>query len=383
MKKIIKSLSFILLVCFVFISIPINAKALTTNDEMLNFAKEQIILLSDSLEESNWDDSSEIYNVITLYDLDDNVNGYIYEIRTNGSDAGFIQIDISTGEKVVSSFSLEGNHALNSMIEQSEKIENYNLKDISKIIHLGGYNYFVESKDAKQKDGNLLDLSTDEKITESLDKLRDEYNEQIELRKNYNINKLNNDTREAVKKYVPNATNSILVEMNDFNGLSVSVPPYVTWVARDGHCSPTVGTNIIKYWAKRRGVSNLYYSSDSWVFRSLVVNMKTYINNSTTTEEMYNGLWNYGASTRGVTPTGGDIKNRPSYAACKTTIDSGVPFILNLSRYQSGGGHSVATFGYYEYGSNYLIINNGWNKVWTFELYNNLAIDNYVYSRWN
>lgn len=384
MKKSIKFLSFILIACFIFISIPVNAKALTVNDETLNFAKQQITLLSDSLEESNWNESSEIYNVIPLYDLDDNINGYIYEIRTNGNEAGFIQVDVSTGEKVVSSFAFEGKHALNSMIKQSEEISSDKLKETNKFIHLGGYSYLIESKDTKDNDGKLLDLSTDKKVIESLDVLKEGYSKQKNMKKNSDSSKLKISTMSAeVKKYVPNATNSILVEMNDFVGLTVNVPPYVTWTAYDGHCSPTAGTNIIKYWAQRRGVSNLYYSSDSWVFRSLVVNMKTYINNGTSAANMYNGLWNFGASTRGVTPTGGDLVNSPSYAACKATIDSGVPFILNLSSYKGGGAHSVATFGYYENDSNYVIINNGWNKVWTFEAYNNLAVDSYVYSRWN
>ncbi|MGG7059269.1 hypothetical protein ACQPUY_08220 [Clostridium nigeriense] len=185
MKKSIKYLIFILLACFIFILNPFNKKTVTMNDERLDFVKEQITLLSDSLEESNWNDSSEIYNVIHLYDLDDNINGYIYEIRTNDRDTGFIQIDISTGDNVVSSFSFDGNHAINSMISQSEKISNHNLEKTDKIIHIGGYNYLIESKDTKQNVRNLFDLSTGGKVTESLDILKNKYNEQIDKQEIY------------------------------------------------------------------------------------------------------------------------------------------------------------------------------------------------------
>lgn len=180
MKKSIKYLILVLIVCFIFILNPFNKKAITMNDERLNFVKEQITLLSDSLEESNWDSSSEIYNVITLYDLEDNINGYIYEIRTNGIDTGFIQLDISTGDNVVSSFSFDGNHAINTMISQSEKNLNYSLEEIDKVIYIGGYNYLIEIKDTKENDRILFDLSTGEKVTESLDILRNKYSEQIE-----------------------------------------------------------------------------------------------------------------------------------------------------------------------------------------------------------
>ncbi|MGG7143184.1 hypothetical protein ACQPVP_06920 [Clostridium nigeriense] len=181
MKKNIKYLIFILLACCIFILSPFNKKAATMNDERLNFVNEQITLLSDSLEESSWDSSSEIYNVIPLYDLDDNINGYIYEIRTNGKGTGFIQIDISTGDNVVSSFSFDGNHAINSMISQNEKISNQNLEEIDKIIHIGGYNYLFETKDGKQNSRNLFDLRTGEKVTESLETIKNKYTEEIEI----------------------------------------------------------------------------------------------------------------------------------------------------------------------------------------------------------
>lgn len=182
MKKSIKWLIFILLAVFIFILNPFSEKAETMNDERINFVKEQITLLSDSLEESNWNDSSEIYNVIPLYDLDNNVNGYICEIRTNNKDTGFIQLDISTGDNIVSSFSFDGNHAINSMISQSKKVSNYNL---NKIIHMKGYNYFVESKDAENDSTNLFDLRIGEKVKEPLDILRNEFNEQMDGRETY------------------------------------------------------------------------------------------------------------------------------------------------------------------------------------------------------
>ncbi|GAA0108511.1 C39 family peptidase [Clostridium tertium] len=387
MKKNIKSLSFILLACFIFISIPFNAKASNVSDETLNFVKEQITSLSDSLEESNWNDSSEIYNVIPLYDLDDIINGYIYEIRTNGDDAGFIQVDISTGENIVSSFAFEGTHAVNKMLEKyQEQTRNIN---INKIVYLGGYSYFIKNNEtsiAKSVSGslNLFDLNSSKYVSEDITNLKSNYNEKVNLKKksarNYSLADDGISTLSTVvKKYVPNANYDILVEMDDFAGKKIK-----DWTITN-HCSPTAGLNIVKYWALKRGVSQLYYSGDSWMFNSLAVNMKTNINNGTIRDDIYTGLWNYGANTRGVTPSGGDkITSGVTYDKAKTILDSGVPFIVSVDNYGGTiGGHSVACFGYYENVSNYLIINNGWNKSWTFESFNNLNIDRYTYSRWN
>ncbi|MDU3524245.1 hypothetical protein [Clostridium sp.] len=40
------------------------------------------------------------------------------------------------------------------------------------------------------------------------------------------------------------ATDSILVEMERFNGATVSVQQYVIWIDYDGHCLHIDGTNI-------------------------------------------------------------------------------------------------------------------------------------------
>lgn len=398
MKKIIKSLSFILLACFIFVSIPFNAKALNMTDETLNFAKKQIILLSDSLEESNWNDSSEIYNIITLYDLDDNINGYIYEIRTNGSDSGFIQVDISTGENVVSSFAYRGIHSVNKMLSKYK--EHTGNVDINKIIYLGGYHYFIKNnnnnfKKSSNKDIELYALNSSEYISSDLTTLRNKYKEDILKKKSYNEDTLikkshvgnivpTGEISYTVQKYVLNAQYDILVEMNDFAGKQI-----LGWTITN-HCSPTAGTNLIKYWTFKRGVTNLYVNSDWWVFSSLVQNMKTHINNGTLRDDIYTGLWNYGVNTRGIQPSGADkIITNSTYSKAKSIIDANVPFIVSLNSYGGiNGGHSVSCFGYYELidGTskiNYLIINNGWNKDWTFEKYNNLNIDRYTYVRWD
>ncbi|GAA0122856.1 MAG: C39 family peptidase [Clostridium argentinense] len=262
----------------------------------------------------------------------------------------------------------------------SSKINQIN----NKIYDMGNYDYLVKERNTtlNESDTELYNLRTGEKV-KSLSELKKQYNGLLQTKKNNFKNELNQKNYRAtatgtVKQYVTNANYDILVDMYDFIGLNIG-----SWAVWD-HCGPTAGTNIIKYWAKKRGVSQLYYSDDTWVFKSLCVNMKTNITGGTTVKNIYDGLWNYGKNTRGVTPRSGEQLIAPDYSKAKSLINKNFPFIMSLSNYPNlGDNHAVTCFGYYENnGTNYLIINNSYNKTWTFQSYNSLDILAYSYAEW-
>lgn len=209
--------------------------------------------------------------------------------------------------------------------------------------------------------------------------MKKKYNQVLTSKNNYAKADIisRSKSNSTIRKYVPNANRNILVEMNDFEGKSIN-----SWTVTN-HCAPTAGTNIIKYWSKCRGVNKLYHNSDWWIFSSLCVHMKTNEHNATYKHDIYNGLYQYGTNI-GVKPTGADQIFGHNYSQCRQIINSGVPFILVLNSYKTGGGHAVSCFGYYESnGKKYLIINNGWDKCWRFEEANQLNISFLAYSRWN
>lgn len=86
-----------------------------------------------------------------------------------------------------------------------------------------------------------------------------------------------------------------------------------------------------------------------------------------------------------MTLSGGDLLYTTNYLKAKSIIQADVPFIIGVNDYRgTSGGHAISCFGYYEDGTNsYVIVNNGWNKNWTFESYNNLNVLCFFYSRWN
>ena len=77
------------------------------------------IIISD-VPECTWTENTVCANTFPLYDIDLNVNGYVFEFETNGSPSGFIQIDLSTGEARLDSYCFSGVHTSNIM-KQGQK----------------------------------------------------------------------------------------------------------------------------------------------------------------------------------------------------------------------------------------------------------------------
>jgi ElaB/YqjD/DUF883 family membrane-anchored ribosome-binding protein len=378
MKNIFKIITSL----FIILTISTNisyASNFTESNNYDNFIIEFIEETKGNFDECTWNDGFNIDNIIELYGLDENINGYIYEISSNENKAGFVEINVITGQPIVAGFAFNDEHAVNKMLDSS-KINQID----DKIYDMGNYNYLVKERNtALNESDTLYNLRTGEKV-ESLTELKKQYNELLQTMKNNLENEFSQTNYRAaatateVKKYVTNANYDILVETKDFSGLYIG-----SWKVNN-HCGPTAATNIVKYWAKKRGVSNLYYSDDVWVFKSLCVNMKTNINNTTTIDNAYDGLWSYAQNTRGVTPRSGDIDIYPDYSKTKSLIDKNFPFMLGLKDYDgTTGGHIVACFGYYENnGINQLIINDGWSKTWVFRPFNSLNIIFYSYAEW-
>lgn len=382
MNDLFKKLFYFLSLFLAFNFTTVHADVLSSNNPE-DIAKNKIKQISIDIEECPWNENSVIKNKIPLYDLNGNVNSYIYEIATNEIGQGFIQVDLLTTPYVVSRFSFSGEHILNSMIKEFEtsntNIESYKL---DKVIYLGGYTYLV--KDDKI---SYYDLNSITKLTQTKNELELMYDIYISQLKN--IQSQEEQTIQPlaypVTKYVTGADWKFLVEMDDFKD------KYINGVKVDNHCSATAATNIVKYWAQKRNQPKLYNESDWWVFSSLYVNMKTnenIWNEGTWLRQAYDGLIKYSENTRGVATSGGQYILAATWAKAHQLINSDVPFVLGTKNYNGlEGFHSVAVFGYYYTGpytsNNYLIINNGHNKTWTFEHYDSLSTLDMWYARWD
>ena len=101
-------------------------------------------------------------------------NSYIYNLVTNGKDTGYIQIDVLDGVYSVHSYSFDGTNEVFHMLQQ---IGQTNTPGVLSADTFGKVYYLGQSAYAIEKDGQLLDLYTDEAITVDRKDLKKGYNE--------------------------------------------------------------------------------------------------------------------------------------------------------------------------------------------------------------
>ena len=102
-----------------------------------------------TMEDSKWNDDTEISDTVTMYDTDGQVSAYSFELETNGKDAGYI---------VVSAYG----DVESKILEFSDTAEPvYDALDLAKedtVVYTGGLNYFkkVDAGRLISVDGNVV-----------------------------------------------------------------------------------------------------------------------------------------------------------------------------------------------------------------------------------
>jgi len=402
MKKTIQSiikmvLIFALCVQLMLSSTALSISSVTPVDPGRSYAMQMVQMVDSDDIDCPWNDTTLISSMLPLYDHNGVVNGYIYNLSTDGQDTGYIQLFYKDDVYSLLGFAYEGRHYIENMIRAyTQKATSRHDLQETKIVYAGGMDYFL-----KQSSGVYYDLSNQAEIpADQMTEIQDNYaqlankivTKEVQLQRQ-NATRSTADT--GVKRYVTGTNNLDIVATSDFAGCTIG-NHVVT-----GHCAPTAATTIVKYWANRRGVTNLYYNSDWWVFSSLYVNMNTNnINqipgsnhNGTWYYDILPGLRNYSVQTRGVSISGwdwwGDITSETvTFEKAQAYINADIPFIGLQTRTSAQSnavvGHAIVCFGYYTVdGRQQLIVANGDDKSWHFLDFDSLDLFYYQYVRWD
>ena len=244
-----------------------------------------------------WAKNTNIDSITTLYDLDDNVNGYIYDLKTGGKATGYIQVDCSLGDPYISSFSFDGQSNLNAM-PKADKLAKETTAN-SKIYYLDGFEY---GRKVKQGNGDAyFSLTNDSVAADSIAAIDNQYKKSQEQKKADKA--AEKAAKDAAKASTPTATNMSLripsvhlgaAPLQNASGTvtvtpMASAPPsggtgygtstYVTGATTAKLTSynastadyisvsaPVACVNIMKYWSLVRGYSKLYCTSDAWMY---------------------------------------------------------------------------------------------------------------------
>lgn len=347
-----------------------------------DFAKQQIAQISSKPYNDIWTENTEIKSEFVLYDLEGFPNSYIYNLTTEGKNTGYIQIDVLDDLYTVHSYSFDGTnevfHMLRNISQTNQNSLSYNTEQI---YYLGSSFYAIKNG---QK---FVDLYSGNEINLNSEKLTEFYDDFVAMKKSQRATLQANSSLISVENY----NNFSLVEMDDFSGKTI-VGAQSSLV--DDHCTPTAGTNVVKYYALCRGKSALYDGSDWNTFKALYLAMDTNgVNSSSgligtywdiTYSDGYAGLLDY-INSKG-TPASDTYRyalgglTGINFNSIKEQIDKDHPVIMGVKSFPNAaepdGYHSVVAFGY---DSNNVMLTNGWDKSYHYYNYSSLAVHEYYY----
>ncbi|HFJ9280769.1 TPA: S-layer homology domain-containing protein [Bacillus cereus] len=244
----------------------------------------------------------------TLYDLEGQITGYLFQVQKNNEDLGYIIADSKNN----------GSPILESTREGSNPYKNI---DEGKAIYTGPLHHLKKEKD------KVINIHTSQAIG-------------INQAKSIQIDK------DKEKQHQPHTYNAPQMELNsqepDYKEHNISNVPDYTWYHG---CSPTAIANLVAYWGQH-GYDNLFRSNETsnQLIDNLGAAMGTDSAGSTIESRMKPGLEQYFQS-RGYNPVIG-YDEKPTYEKYIKEIDSDRPIIINTLEEPYYGNHTMTGIGY-------------------------------------
>ncbi|WPC44775.1 C39 family peptidase [Clostridium sp. JS66] len=313
-------------------------------------------------------------------------------LKQDNTAKGHILVDANANTSGVAEFSYDESFYLDKIIDKNFK----NNKQFNKLdknyYFISTYNILVKNIESNKE--VFYNAISKQKINDNKATLKAEYKKvKQNIGDKNSINILN-------KMKSTNVENSNLISISSENSMQsmnaiyskADVPNcdnatfYTTGqFPGGGNCSPTAGTNIIMYWYKQRGITNLVspdnrlaydYGTALAVFVNLYADMKTSYSDGTNPDNFYNGLLQY-AQSAGCPAIGSDyLRNSVPLQSIESNISNGNPVGINIYNNPTYSNHSVVVFGY-ENNS------DGWTSSHqTWVVYSYLNPREMCYARW-
>lgn len=269
---------FFVFVCLLFLTLSINVYAKDDVKSIDSFIDKVINEWVESKDDiCTWNENTDIDLVIPLYNTDDVINGYIYNLKTDNKKTGYIQVRCIGGNYQVVNLGFEGENYLESWMYQNNL--SMDVLEYSKVYYLGNFAYFV--KDERKQ--ILLDLENKTEFdawTDSMKKFEERFTE------------IFSQKSENRGIYSTAGTTVKVSNLSSASGYFRTTGYYSSYT---NHCSPTAGTNLMLYWNKAKGYTSLE-STQTTFFTSLYSRMGTSTTSGTLWSNIAPGLRSYANS---------------------------------------------------------------------------------------
>lgn len=320
--------------------------------------------------ENKWSDDTKISKTYPLYDSEEKLCAYAFELKDSGEDAGYVVVGANEEYSPIIEYATSG------------KFYDGELKESEYLLYDGTLGYYKTSEtsdvvsDIRDKGHTCKKIKTRksrEKHTEEWQNI----SEQLILDSSSNPP----TSGDAITN--PGAYESGYVAVNHGEARNYNLVTYFSTLDFPGysnHCTPTAATNLLLYWNERKTQKvNLMKGSWSNTFSMLYNYFGTAQNNGTYFGDVKPGLDRYfdeiGVATDIVSYWDEESTN---WESMKYRLDFGEPFLYSMCNqyyYTKQGRHTVLALGYMEYVystkqsvtnsnySGYLCIADGWTKL--------------------
>lgn len=339
------------------------------------FALSQVAVIDANDVTCPWSNETVIDSTITLYNMDQTPNGYVFKLKTGTAESGFIQIHDIDGAYSLYCYAYEGDSEVECMVDYWET----DLSENTYIYFLGSFKYLIDGVD-----GKYLDLATNSYVeyTENeLATIESNYTSRIEA----SPVTLEIDTTANAQTYViPRGSDDDFTWpiMDDFSGISITYGNTTQIV--DDHCSPTAATAIVRYLKHLGRTQCSTGETTRQTFEEMYVALNTneirfsdssYDGTGTARSQIAAGI-KYYATQNGYSLTA----TKPLLvllSAMKSQLDNNRLLLVSVDDFGgTSGGHSIVVTGY---SSDTLYIQNGWSRSRVTYSYSSLDIAQYVY----
>lgn len=367
-----------LLILALTLSLSMTAFAAGTQEEPClptDFVLEQVAIIDANDAACPWSNETVIDSTITLYNMEQLPNGYIFKLKTGSANSGFIQIHAVSGAYSLYCYAYDGD----SEVECMADFWGTDLNDDTYIYFLGSFKYLIDGAD-----GEYLDLASNSCIEYSQSELatmESGYAARIEASP-YVLEETSTATAQSIVAPLGSEDDFTWPIMDDFSGISITYGN-TTQSAHD-HCSPTAATAIVRYLNHLGRTECSTGETTRQTFEEMYVALNTNeirfddsssSGTGTARSQIADGI-KYYATENGYTLTA----TKPlltTLSGMKSQIDKDRLLLVSVDDFGgTTGGHSIVVTGY---SSDTLYIQNGWSRSRVTYTYSSLDIAQYVY----
>ena len=336
-----------------------------------------------------WTADTQVKEVIPTYDLDNQVNGYILNLSTDGADTGYLVYNISSGEPVLMEFGYEDVYTI-----QGEEVTEESELGQSKLIPIGMNEYVL------QKGNELYTIQTNANITNQKEEIQ-----QVLEEKETNISEYVQSEQMASTLSTRNQEIYSSVSIPNLftsNHIPITMQQHADSSGKQPSCAAVCTVNMLKYWHECRNIPSLYNSYDEPKLAQTLNRIRTSINEfwydsgdvegyAAYTKDALNGVSKYCETYVCTAPKGSDYKSAWNWNWYKTQVKNGNFMFINakVRHYQNdgrSGNHAFSGVGYQETSTgNFIRVGDQWTTNYS-HFFNVSAysgdIDEIFYCRW-